>query len=84
MKGGALDPLKVQEARAEEMIYVKDLEVYQYASKRAAWEATGKAPIRVRWVDTDKGDRHRSRLCAQRRWQHYSRAVRHWKACGSW
>ena len=60
-----IDLAKVRGARNEEMGYVKDMGVYKYVYRdRAREEAGGKAPIRVRWVDSDKGERFRSRLCA--------------------
>ena len=47
------------------MDYVKRIGVYKYADRKEALKANGgKKPIRVRWVDTDKGDRYRPRLVA--------------------
>ena len=47
------------------MGYVKKIGVYRYADRADAIRLSGgKKPIRVKWVDTDKGDRYRSRLVA--------------------
>ena len=64
MKGGRLDAKRVAEARAEEMAFIKELKVYDYSDMTTAEQISGKEPIGVRWVDTDKGPRYRSRLCA--------------------
>ena len=45
------------EARREELQYFKDMQVYQYATIDECRQATGRPPIGVRWVDTNKGDR---------------------------
>ena len=43
--------------------------VYDKVKEEECWEKTGKAPIRVRWLDINKGDEknkdYRSRLAAQ-------------------
>ena len=62
--GEALDVAKVKAARAEEMAYIKGLPLYEYATIEEAIRTSGKPPIGVRWVDTNKLDRYRSRLVA--------------------
>ena len=64
ISGAKLDPKLVHEARAEEMSFINQLGVYRYSTDDEARAVTGKMPIGTRWVDTDKGDRYRSRLCA--------------------
>ena len=66
VKGGALDPEGVAQARAEEMSYVKKIGVYRSVTREEAMRAGGgKAPIKVRWIDLDNGERYRSRLVAK-------------------
>ena len=59
----------VMDARKEEMQYFKDMKVMEYAPVTECFTATGRAPIGVRWIDTNKGDRtkpnYRSRLVAK-------------------
>ena len=64
VRGGTLAPEKVRGARQEEIAFVKNLNVYKYVTIEEARAVSGKNPIGVKWVDTDKGDRYRSRLCA--------------------
>ena len=56
-------------ARSEEMKELVKHNVYNKVPLSKCWEATGKAPIRVRWVDVNKGDKihpdYRSRLVAK-------------------
>ena len=60
-----LDLKKTREARSEETGYVKDIGVYRYFSRAEAIAISGgKPPVKVRCVDTDKGERYRSRLVA--------------------
>jgi hypothetical protein len=59
----------VVEARAKEMEYVHKMRVYDKVDRETAdWESGGKRPIRLRWVDTNKGSpgqpNVRSRLVA--------------------
>ena len=69
VNGGYLDPVKLKAARREEMEYVYKFQVYDKVSRAECVEKTGKNPIKVRWVDTNKGlgqeeDNYRSRLVA--------------------
>ena len=63
--GKPLDPIKVREAREEDM---RELErrVFEVVDIQECWDKKGKDPIPVRWVDVDKGfGVHRSRLVAK-------------------
>ena len=64
--GERLDYHGVREARKEAMEEVKKHQVWVKVPTKECWERTGKAPIKTRWVDINKGDRvhpeYRSRL----------------------
>ena len=64
-----LDPLKVRKAREEEMEYFRRMQVYRKVPIQRRKDETGKLPIKVRWVDTNKQDesnpKYRSRLVAK-------------------
>lgn len=68
VKGGELDPDKVAEARKIEIAYVKKMGLYHKVPRYQCRQKTGKSPIKVRWVDTNKGSednpQYRSRLVA--------------------
>ena len=67
-KGGSLDVKLVRAARAEEMEFVKERQIYEYASVKECLRRTGRPPVGTKWVDTNKGDdehpQYRSRLVA--------------------
>lgn len=67
--GAALDPREVQRARREGIEYVRKMNLYTKVSTKEAYQATGKSPISVRWIDINKGDaecpNYRSRLVAR-------------------
>ena len=67
--GQELDPRLMMRARRDEIKYFRDMGVYEKVSVQESYEATGKAPIAVRWVDINKGDsaspNYRSRLVAK-------------------
>ena len=69
VSGEQLDPGLVQQARAEEIMYYEKMGVYKKVPKQECYNRTGKAPIQVRWIDVNKGDRahpnYRSRLVAK-------------------
>ena len=75
-----LDYKGVQAARAQEIAFAKKMGLYNIVPISECYRLTGKAPIRTRWVDTDKGDGNlRSRLVAMdfktgkgQRWDLYS------------
>ena len=65
VKGGELDIGKVREGRKEEVEYMEKRCIWEIRDERECWEKTGKGPVSVKWVDTDKGDRIRCRLVAR-------------------
>ena len=67
--GVELEEAKVLEAREKEMDYFRKMQVYVKTSMQECWNQTGKAPIMIRWVDTEKNcdpnnPNYRSRLVA--------------------
>ena len=66
VKGGPLDPREVKAARQKEIQYLWDMEVYGYSTEAEARAQTGRNPVGLKWVDTNKGSaeapRYRSRL----------------------
>ena len=66
--GKKLDTEEVQRARLEEIIQIHEHKVYTKVPIEQCWTETGKGPIRVRWLDINKGDEvnreYRSRLVA--------------------
>ena len=76
VSGQKLDPEMVKAARATEMTHVRRYGVYEKVPLRVCMERTGKKPIRVKWVDINKGDDtrpdYRARLVAmeiRKSWQ---------------
>ena len=63
--GESLDAKKVKEARQLEMEYYDKMHVFDKVPIAQCWEITGKAPLKARWVDIDKGTRYRSRWVAK-------------------
>ena len=63
--GESLDAKKVKEARQLEMEYYDKMHVFDKVPIAQCWERTGKAPLKARWVDIDKGTRCRSRWVAK-------------------
>ena len=63
--GASLDATKVKEARQLEMEYCDKMHVFNKVPCVQCWERTGKAPLKARWVDIDKGTRYRSRWVAK-------------------
>ncbi|CAK0875118.1 unnamed protein product [Prorocentrum cordatum] len=68
VNGGWLDPAGVRAARQEELAWMKHREVFEPSDEETCRRLTGRAPLRTRWVDTNKGDeqrpKYRSRLVA--------------------
>ena len=69
VKDQALDVKKVRAARQEEIQYMMKKGVWKEVDIQECWDRTGKAPVTVKWVDTDKGqdgeEAIRSRLVAR-------------------
>ena len=69
VSGQELKPELMVKARREEIAYFREMGVYEKVDLAEAWQATGKGPIAVRWVDINKGDsehpNYRSRLVAK-------------------
>ena len=63
--GASLDAKKVKEARQLEMEYYDKMHVFDKAPIAQCWVRTGKAPLKARWVDIDRGTRYRSRWVAK-------------------
>ena len=68
VSGKPLKPELVRKARQEEIAFFRRKGVYKKVPAREAYEKTGRSPIRVKWVDVNKGDEenpeYRSRLVA--------------------
>ena len=69
VSGAQLDPKKVQQARMEEVEYVRGMKLYDKVPITECRARTGRNPITVRWIDFSKGDEaqpnYRSRLVAR-------------------
>ena len=69
VKGGKLNVKDVEAARREEVGYMQKRGIWSEMPIEECWQKTCRAPISIRWVDTDKGiDGHvdvRSRLLAR-------------------
>ena len=63
--GESLDAKKVKEARQLEMEYYDKMHVFDQLPIFQCFERTGKAPLKARWVDIDKGTRYRRRWVAK-------------------
>ena len=66
VKGGPLDPREANAARQKEIQYLWDMEVHEYSTEAESRARTGRNPVGIKWIDTNKGSaeapRHRSRL----------------------
>ena len=66
VKGRPLDPREVKRAREKEMKYLWDMDVYEHSTEAEARARTGRNPVGLKWMDTNKGStvapRYRSRL----------------------
>ena len=69
MSGKELDGKMVEEARAEELATVKRMKVWVKVDRDQCLKETGRPPIKLRWVDVNKGDvnkpNYRSRIVAK-------------------
>ena len=53
--GGTLPQGLVEEARKEEIGFMQGRNIWSLRPIEDCWQDTGKAPVSVRWVDTNKG-----------------------------
>ena len=63
--GKSLNAKKVKEARQLGMEYYDKMHVFDKVPIAQCWERTGKAHLKARWVDIDKGTRYRGRWVAK-------------------
>ena len=56
VKGGKLFVDLVRTARQEEMQFVRERQIYEYRITFECIQKTGRPPVNVKWVDTNKGD----------------------------
>ena len=62
VRGGPLLLDKSRAAREVEMEFVKSRAIYEYRPVKECLGRTGKSPIGVKWVDTNKGDNVRPNI----------------------
>ena len=66
--GLPLETWRVEKAREDEIKFFQKQGVYDKVPRAACYAKTGRSPVRVRWVDVNKGDEqnpdYRSRLVA--------------------
>ena len=55
VKGGKLKIEDLRKARKEEVGYMTTRGIWEVVPVAMCWQNTGKKPIGVRWVDTNKG-----------------------------
>ena len=55
VKGSELPAKLVYDARRRELEYLSQRKVYEYASTSRAYQRTGRRPLRLKWIDTNKG-----------------------------
>ena len=67
--GGYIKPSLVRAARQEEIYFMKERGIWEDSTEEESWRLTGKEPVSVRWVDTNKGTEKepnvRSRMVAR-------------------
>ena len=56
LTGQPLDPILCRAARKKEMDFVRDKGLWVKRSVNECWKRTGRPPVIVRWVETNKGD----------------------------
>ena len=65
-RGDPLDPREVKTAGEQEIKFLWDVEVCEYFTEAEALARTGRNPVGLKWIDTNKGSaeapRYRSRL----------------------
>ena len=55
VKEGPLDPHEVKAARQKEIQYAWDMKVYEYSTEAESRARTGRKPVGLKWIDTNKG-----------------------------
>ena len=55
VNGGSLPIKLVKEARKEEVDFMVGRRIWSVVPEKECWDKTGKSPVTVKWVDTDKG-----------------------------
>jgi hypothetical protein len=55
VNGGSLPVDLVRAARMEEIGFMKSKPIWEECSVEDCWIRTGRGPVSVRWVDTNKG-----------------------------
>ena len=55
VKGGPWDRREVKAARQKEILYLWDMEVYEYSTESEARARTGRNPVGLKCIDTNKG-----------------------------
>ena len=58
VKGGDLPIEEVREARKEEVDYMENRKLWSLKPLKDCWDKTGRDPVSMKWVDTNKGDDH--------------------------
>ena len=53
--GEILDPELVKKARAEEIEFMKKVELFEEVPVSECWECTGRPPVSTKWVEVNKG-----------------------------
>ena len=54
-KGDGSPPADVYSARLRELSYLQQRQVYSYSTVEEAKKVTGRRPLRLKWIDTNKG-----------------------------
>ena len=79
VSGQPLEEALVRLARAKEMDYFESKKVWEKRPRQEAYDRCGKAPISVKWIDTNKGGddcpNHRSRLVAREIRRHMEKPI---------
>ena len=69
VSGAQLNSEEVMAARLDEIKQLYSHEVYEKVPIQECWDSTGRAPVKVKWIDINKGDgvnhEYRSRLVAK-------------------
>lgn len=60
--GGELPAHLVHQARCKELRYLQDRNVYAYSTWKEAIRNSGKPPLKLKWIDSNKGDEAAPRL----------------------